>query len=131
MSAAEIMYDEKLENNTESVLYALLGKDKDHVWAFCSGHKSQDFRGNPKYLFLYINKYRPDIFASDCFRFTFTSSKHFVPPFSGRPFCHVFWDDKHTVVSVQDLPAGDCYNELHFQYEFQMSLLHYIQYIHL
>ncbi len=56
-------YNAEKENDTESVLYALLGKDKDHVWAFCSGQYSQDFRGNPKYLFLYINKYRPDIYA--------------------------------------------------------------------
>ena len=59
----EKTYDADIENNTESVLYALSGKDKDHVWAFCSGQYSQDFRGNPKYLFLYINKYRPDIYA--------------------------------------------------------------------
>ena len=37
--------------------------DKRKVWAFCSGHNSQDFRGNPKYLFLYINNYRKDIFT--------------------------------------------------------------------
>ncbi len=35
--------------------------DKNKVWAFCSGHKSNDFRGNPKYLFIYMNKYRKDI----------------------------------------------------------------------
>ncbi len=37
--------------------------DKRKVWAFCSGQNSQDFRGNPKYLFLYINTYRKDITA--------------------------------------------------------------------
>ena len=37
--------------------------DKNKVWAFCSGHYSNDFRGNPKYLFIYINKYRKDITA--------------------------------------------------------------------
>ena len=37
--------------------------DRDRVWAFISGQFSQDFRGNPKYLFAYINKYRPDIKA--------------------------------------------------------------------
>lgn len=56
-------YDVDLESKTESIRHSLMGKDKDHVWAFCSGQYSQDFRGNPKYLFLYINKYRPDIFA--------------------------------------------------------------------
>lgn len=35
--------------------------DKNKVWAFCSGHSSNDFRGNPKYLFIYMNKYRSDI----------------------------------------------------------------------
>lgn len=37
--------------------------DKNKVWAFCSGQFSNDFRGNPKYLFIYINKYRKDITA--------------------------------------------------------------------
>ena len=38
--------------------------DKEHVWMFDAGHNGRrDFRGNPKYLFVYINKYRPDIFA--------------------------------------------------------------------
>lgn len=37
--------------------------DKNKVWAFCAGQYSNDFRGNPKYLFIYINKYRPDITA--------------------------------------------------------------------
>ena len=38
--------------------------DKDHVWMFDAGHNGRrDFRGNPKYLFAYINNYRPDIFA--------------------------------------------------------------------
>lgn len=37
--------------------------DPNKVWAFCAGQYSNDFRGNPKYLFIYINKYRPDISA--------------------------------------------------------------------
>ena len=41
----------------------LEGFDKDHVWAFNSGNIGEDFRGNPKYLFVYINNYRPDIRA--------------------------------------------------------------------
>ena len=36
-------------------------KDKNKVWAFCAGQYSNDFRGNPKYLFIYVNKYRKDI----------------------------------------------------------------------
>ena len=27
-----------------------------------------------------------------------------------RPFCHIFWDDCYTVVSVQELKAGNSYN---------------------
>ena len=27
-----------------------------------------------------------------------------------RPFCHIFWNDCHTVVSFQELRAGDSYN---------------------
>lgn len=42
---------------------AIKNKDKNKVWAFCSGHSSNDFRGNPKFLFIYINKYRKDIDA--------------------------------------------------------------------
>lgn len=36
------------------------GIDAKHIWAFNSG---DTFTGNPKWLFLYINKYRPDIYA--------------------------------------------------------------------
>ena len=37
--------------------------DQDHIWAFNSGNDGDAFRGNPKYLFVYISKYRPDIKA--------------------------------------------------------------------
>ncbi|MCR4594587.1 MAG: CDP-glycerol glycerophosphotransferase family protein [Clostridiales bacterium] len=37
--------------------------DRDHIWIFNSGNLGGDFRGNPKYLFVYINNYRPDIKA--------------------------------------------------------------------
>lgn len=38
------------------------GYDREHVWMFDAGHNGRrDFRGNPKYLFVYINRYRPDI----------------------------------------------------------------------
>jgi len=38
-------------------------KERNKVWAFCSGQYSNDFRGNPKYLFVYVNRYRTDICA--------------------------------------------------------------------
>lgn len=38
-------------------------KDKNKVWAFNAGQAGNDFRGNPKYLFIYINNYRSDITA--------------------------------------------------------------------
>ncbi len=38
-------------------------QDRNHVWAFTSGEKSDSFQGNPKYLFVYINNYRKDIKA--------------------------------------------------------------------
>ncbi len=41
----------------------IIEKDKNKVWAFCAGQASDDFRGNPKYLFIYVNKYRKDITA--------------------------------------------------------------------
>ncbi len=34
--------------------------DRKHIWAFNAG---ETFTGNPKWLFLYITKYRPDIYA--------------------------------------------------------------------
>ncbi len=48
---------------SDTVKVTIKGNDKNKVWAFCSGQFSNDFRGNPKYLFIYINKYRPDIEA--------------------------------------------------------------------
>ena len=58
-------YQEKHENTLALEKAARLyeGTDRDHVWAFISGMAGQDFRGNPKYLFVYINRYRPDIKA--------------------------------------------------------------------
>lgn len=47
----------------DNIKMTIKGNDKNKVWAFCSGQFSNDFRGNPKYLFIYINEYRPDIEA--------------------------------------------------------------------
>lgn len=64
--------NENIDEETESVLEEefvddtvmdIKESDKRKVWAFCAGQYSNDFRGNPKYLFIYINKYRPDIEA--------------------------------------------------------------------
>lgn len=41
----------------------ITNENPNNVWAFCAGQYSNDFRGNPKYLFMYINKYRKDIQA--------------------------------------------------------------------
>ena len=49
--------------NTSVLTELITQKDKNKVWAFCAGQASDDFRGNPKYLFIYINKYRKDITA--------------------------------------------------------------------
>lgn len=48
---------------TDKVKMDITERDKNKVWAFCSGNYSNDFRGNPKWLFVYINKYRKDISA--------------------------------------------------------------------
>ncbi|MCH5252417.1 MAG: CDP-glycerol glycerophosphotransferase family protein [Lachnospiraceae bacterium] len=53
--------EKRQRQELEEVREAFADKDKEHVWAFIAGQFSQDFRGNPKYLFVYINKYRPDI----------------------------------------------------------------------
>ena len=47
----------------ELIRMTIKESDKRKVWAFCAGQFSNDFRGNPKYLFIYINKYRKDISA--------------------------------------------------------------------
>lgn len=52
---------QRLRDELAEVKTAFSDKDREHVWAFIAGQYSQDFRGNPKYLFVYINKYRPDI----------------------------------------------------------------------
>ncbi|MBR0398814.1 MAG: CDP-glycerol glycerophosphotransferase family protein [Eubacterium sp.] len=56
---------ERKKNNSDfaKLEVYIKGKDQDHIWAFCAGNTSQDFRGNPKFLFAYIQYYRPDIFA--------------------------------------------------------------------
>lgn len=63
-----IMQAEEAANSEEDAeLEALkewLGDtDREYIWLFNSGHSGQDFRGNPKFLFAYINNYRPDIKA--------------------------------------------------------------------
>ena len=53
--------EEEAEPSDELAAFDCVEKDK--VWAFCAGQYSNDFRGNPKYLFIYINNYRRDILA--------------------------------------------------------------------
>lgn len=50
-------WETALPNNSE-VRYPVR-----NVWAFCAGQYSNDFRGNPKYLFLYLNEHRSDIYS--------------------------------------------------------------------
>ena len=60
--AVEVEVDEtELELNAAVLRYKDMERDK--VWVFFAGQASDDFRGNPKYLFVYINRYRPDIAA--------------------------------------------------------------------
>lgn len=65
----DLSYSVREENKTalEKVREVLEDKEIDFVWAFMAGkykgQHSQDFRGNLKYLFVYINKYRPDLEA--------------------------------------------------------------------
>ena len=37
--------------------------EKERIWVFNSGNDGTDFRGNPKYLFTYVNYYRQDMKA--------------------------------------------------------------------
>ena len=51
----------EVTENVEEEIIDITEEDKNLVWAFNAGHTGNDFRGNPKYLFIYINKYRKDI----------------------------------------------------------------------
>ena len=55
--------NEEKDSELENAKARYANKDRNKVWAFIAGQASQDFRGNPKYLFVYVNKYRPDISA--------------------------------------------------------------------
>lgn len=55
----EIKKKDVINKNIEDE-YGVLGVEKKHIWVFNSGLL---FTGNPKWLFIYINKYRPDIKA--------------------------------------------------------------------
>lgn len=60
----KIMQEDKNLLETESFKQKVyVDKDKNHIWIFTSGDKADSFQGNPKYLFVYINKYRKDISA--------------------------------------------------------------------
>lgn len=66
----QVAYKEKHSRKSDATGLELIEAEeryKDHerdkVWAFIAGQSSEDFRGNPKYLFVYINRYRPDIAA--------------------------------------------------------------------
>lgn len=54
------LYERKNRNAMQSVEKILKEKDPDLVWAFNAGNT---FTGNPKWLFLYVTKYRKDITA--------------------------------------------------------------------
>ena len=53
----------KKDKKNKNIKININNEDPNKVWAFCSGQFSNDFRGNPKYLFIYINNYRKDIDA--------------------------------------------------------------------
>lgn len=63
VSKTDINFSEEEKTDLETVKRVYSKFDRDHIWAFISGQYGQDFRGNPKYMFVYINKYRPDIKA--------------------------------------------------------------------
>jgi len=52
----------------------------------------------------------PDQFPEGSDPLHFTGELRFEWKRNDRPFCHVFWEDCSTVVSVQELSAGNCYN---------------------
>ncbi|MDO4383026.1 MAG: CDP-glycerol glycerophosphotransferase family protein [Eubacteriales bacterium] len=62
-SSKKISHRRKMDTEHSVHKFPITEKDRNKVWAFCAGQTSDDFRGNPKYLFIYINKYRNDITA--------------------------------------------------------------------
>lgn len=50
----------KATSDDTLIRYGVIGTEKKKIWVFNSG---DIFAGNPKWLFVYINKYRPDIKA--------------------------------------------------------------------
>lgn len=59
------VYNE-IKNNisfTSETYFDIKETDKNKVWAFNAGQTGNDYRGNPKWLFTYINEYRKDITA--------------------------------------------------------------------
>ena len=62
-NTADINPENESREKIHNINTVLQKYDKKHIWAFTSGHSSNDFRGNPKFLFIYITRYRPDIFA--------------------------------------------------------------------
>ncbi|MBR6270829.1 MAG: CDP-glycerol glycerophosphotransferase family protein [Lachnospiraceae bacterium] len=63
--SSKALKEEKREKREEleAVRSFLAGFNTEHIWAFNSGNTGEEFRGNPKYLFAYINNYRKDIRA--------------------------------------------------------------------
>lgn len=59
--SCEVTVDENINSLCFDVDKMDFPAEKRRVWAFCAGQYSNDFRGNPKYLFLYLNNYRTDI----------------------------------------------------------------------
>ncbi len=55
--------DQEAHKEIQKVASEITQTDKNYVWAFNAGQSGNDFRGNPKYLFIYVNKYRKDITA--------------------------------------------------------------------
>lgn len=62
-SEVNIQPVKKAESEEQKLSREFARKDRNLVWAFNAGQAGNDFRGNPKYLFIYVNKYRKDITA--------------------------------------------------------------------
>ena len=53
-NTADINPENESREKIHNINTVLQKYDKKHIWAFTSGHSSNDFRGNPKFLFIYI-----------------------------------------------------------------------------
>ena len=65
---------------------------------------------NPDITYTVCVSNSPILTSDESTFFSFRDCFFFHTSFENRPYCHITWEYGSTVVSLQDLPAGNCYN---------------------